>query len=807
MKVPLSWLDEWVPCRHVPLEDLVATFTHRGFPVESAKRLDAGIENVVVGEVLTVDRHPDADRLVVCDVNAGSGETLHIVCGAPNVVAGMRAAVALPGATLPGGVQIRKSKIRGQVSEGMLCSGRELQLSEDHQGILHLPQDAVVGTPAAEALGIAGETVIELEVHYNRPDVMSVAGVARELAAALGVPLRDEVRARLAAVPATGGTFPITLDDPEGCPRYVGVVLRGVRVGPSPPWLAQRLERAGVRPIHNVVDVTNYVLLELGQPLHAFDLARLAGPAILVRRARDGETLQTLDGRERRLGPENLVIADGDHPVALAGVMGGENSEVGAATTDLLLESAYFDPYRVQVTANAMTLRTEASRRFGRGVDPNLCLVAARRAAELIVELAGGRAEWPATDRAARSFAPRRLTLAPERANALLGTEIEVGEMAASLTGLGFQVESGTPLAVEVPTYRQDVREPVDLIEEIGRAYGYENLPEAPMGSGATRLGTSLGWTFRQRLREILIGFGFSEVLTPSLGDPKKLALTWRMTRDGEPRFAELVNPPAPEASVLRSDLLAGMLDVAAHHWNHGARAVRLFEVGAVFAAGVSPESTQEEEQVVFLLGGPVAPASWWGERACDFYDAKGLAEALCARLGVDTPEVRPYSAPGWKSGEAAELRGSSRVGWVGRIHPGLDRAWKLDRALYAFAAPIAALREATRRLDSFRGYSRLPSVTRDLAFFVPARIQSAEFEVALRDAAGELLTDVRLFDLYEGRGVPAGQKSLAYALAFSHAERTLQEAEIEILQERIVKALGDRFGAVLRERSGPGDS
>ena len=807
MKVPLSWLEEWVPCTHVPLEELVETFTHRGFPVESAKRLDAEIESVVVGEVLTVDRHPDADRLVVCDVNAGTGETLHIVCGAPNVVAGMRAAVALPGSVLPGGVKIRKSKIRGQVSEGMLCSGRELQLTDDHEGILHLPRDSKVGTPAAEALGIAGETVIELEVHYNRPDVMSVAGVARELSAALGVPLRDEARARLAATPQAGGDFPITLEDPEGCPRYVGVVIRGVRVGPSPAWLAQRLERAGVRPIHNVVDVTNYVLLELGQPLHAFDLARLAGPAIKVRRAKKGETIRTLDGRERTLAPDNLVIADAERPVALAGVMGGENSEVGEATTDLLLESAYFDPYRVQVTANAMTLRTEASRRFGRGVDPNLCFVAARRAAELIVELAGGRIEGPVTDRAARTFEPLRLALAPERANTLLGTEIAASAMADSLRGLGFHVERDQPLEVTVPTFRQDVREPVDLIEEIGRAHGYENLPEAPMGSGSTRLGTSPTWTFRQQLRDILIGFGFSEVLTPSLGDPKKLSLTWPMTRDGEPRFAALQNPPAPEASVLRSDLVAGLLEVAAHHWNHGARSLRLFEIGAVFTDGERAGTTHEEEQVVFLLGGPAAPVSWWGERECDFYDAKGLAEAVLQRLGVDTPNTQTYSASGWKSGEAAELRGSTRLGWVGRIHPGLGRPWKLDRALYVFVAPLEALRQAGRRPETFRSYSRLPSVTRDLAFFLPASVQNSEVEAVLRGTGGALLTDVRLFDVYAGRGVPAGQKSLAYALAFSHAERTLQESEIETLQSRIVKALGDRFGAVLRERPGQGDS
>ncbi len=807
MKVPVSWLDEWVPCRHLPLPELVERFTERGFPVESARALDAEITQVVVGKVLDVERHPSADRLVLCRVDAGTGQLLRIVCGAPNVVAGMHAAVALPGATLPGGVTIRRSKIRGEVSEGMLCSGHELGLSDDQEGILHLAAETRVGAPATEALGLAGEAILELEVHFNRPDVLSVCGVARELAAAIGASLRPEGAERLSALPPAGGTLPIHLEDAEGCPRYVGLVVRGVRVGPSPDWLRERLERAGVRSVHNVADVTNYVLLELGQPLHAFDLRTLAGPEIRVRRARAGEAMRTLDGRTRALGPENLVIADAERAVALAGVMGGAHTEVTEETRDLLLESAYFEPYRIQVTANGFTLRTEASRRFGRGVDPNLCLVAARRAAELLAELAGGRPEWPVTDRAARRFAPRRLTLAPEHTNALLGSRLEPRTMADSLRALGFAVEREEPLEVVVPTFRQDVLEPVDLIEEIGRAFGFENLPEAPTASGTSRLGTDPAWTFRQRAREILVGLGFSEILTPTLSAPRKLERTWSLARDGEPRLARLANPPSPDASALRSDLVAGLLEVAAHHWHHGARATRLFEVGVVFDEVGGEPPTREEQQLAFLIAGPAEPAAWSGERECDFHDAKGLAEALLARLGVDSPTTHAYSAPGWKSGETAELRSPSPVGRVGRLHPSLARAWKLDRPLYAYVVSLAALSEAARGIERFRDFSRLPSVTRDLAFFLPARVPNADVEATIRGAGGELLSGLRLFDVYEGRGVPAGHRSLAYALAFSHAERTLQEAEIQVLQDGIVRALAERFGAVLRERPAPGGS
>ena len=808
MKISLSWLDEWVPCLDVSVAALCDRFVERGFPVESVGSVGHAYEHIVVGEVLEVGKHPQADRLVLCRVDTGGPEPRAIVCGAPNVVKGMRVPVALPGAALPGGLTIKESQIRGQVSQGMLCSARELELSDDHAGILALAGDAPAGQPLAEALGTRPDTVIELEVHYNRPDVLSMAGVALELAAALGRELRPEARLRLAGQVAVGGSFPVRLEDPEGCPRYLGTVVRGVRIGPSPRWLAERLERAGVRPLYNVVDVTNYVLVELGQPLHAFDLGKLAGPEIRVRRAQPGELLRTLDGKERPLTGEHLVIADRDRAVALAGLMGGSDSEVTDATRDILLEAACFDPYRVQSAANGLGLMTEASRRFGRGCDPNLPPVATARALELLREVAGGEPELPVSEAAARAFAPLELALSPARARALLGAEIPTADMRRYLEALGFTARGEDPITVTVPTRRRDIAEPVDLIEEIGRSYGLENLPDVPAGAGASGAEWTPEQEFERRVREALVGLGFTEALTPSLCDPKKLALTWELTREpdaGGPRFAALANPPAPEAGALRSDLAAGLLTVVAHHLRHGAAGTRVFEVGRVFTprpgAPAAGEFPQEEVQVAFAVAGLADPESWEGEREVDFFDAKGLAEAFLGRLGVDTPAARAYASPAWKSGEAAELWATARVAWIGRVEPRRARAWKLDRPVYLFLAALASLAGAARRAGPFTAFSRFPAVKRDLAFFVPERVPQSEVEARMRAAAGELLQSARLFDVYSGQGVPADHKSLAYTLLFAHPERTLQESEVEAAQAAIVRALGESFGAVLRER------
>ncbi len=811
MKYPLSWLTEWVD---VPgdADEIARRLTARGFPVDGMVRTGHDYPSVVVGLVTEVRRHPDADKLSLCMVDAGTGTPLAVVCGAPNVRAGAKYPLAMIGAELPGGVKIKRSKIRGEVSEGMLCSARELELGGDHSGIYELPAGAVVGRPVREVFG-PPDVVFDLDVPYNRPDLLCVSGMARELAAAFGLPVAPGPLARFDARVATGGGFPVTVEDAEGCPRYLAQVVRGVTIAPSPAWLVERLERAGMRAINNVVDVTNYVMLEMGQPLHAFDLDTLAGPAIVVRRARPGEPLTTLDGKERKLTPEHLVIADRARATGLAGTMGAEFVEVSASTRNLLLEAAWFDPVRVQRMVADHGIMSEAARRFGRGVDPNLAPAAMARALALFAELAGGALDGPATEVGRGALAPLSIELRPARATRLLGMKIARDRMVKDLVagglvvadpaqGPGAAASDDVPLVVTVPTRRRDLLIEVDLVEEVARGAGYDRLPEVPLTTGGAVGERAEERRLEDRVRDALVGLGFTECLTPTLEDPARLARTWPLTREGEPRFVTVTNPAGPETSALRSDLLSGLLRVAAHNLRHGADGLRLFELGRVFEPRVAGEFPLETLQVAALVVGRRFEAAWdAGQAEVDFFEAKGLWEALLARLGVDTPDWHAYSGRGWKSGEAAHLREKLHVASAGRIAPRLARELDLEAPLYLFVADLALLARAKSRARRFSGYSRLPAVKRDLAFFLPRDVTHARVEALLATAGAPLLAGARLFDVYEGKGVPDGQKSLAYSLTFQALDRTLTDAEVEAVQTKIVRALGEQVGAVLRER------
>ena len=805
MKYPLSWLREWLPLE-ADAEDIARRLTARGYPVDGIHRTGHDYPNVVVGHVLEVARHPDADKLSLCVVDAGGGAPLKVVCGAPNVKAGMKVPLALVGAELPGGLKIKKSKIRGETSEGMLCSARELEMGGDHSGILALAPDAPVGRPVREVFG-EPDVLFELDVPYNRPDLLCVSGLARELSAAYGVPLAPAPLARFDARVPTGGTFKVTVEDPQGCARYLAQVVRGVTIAPSPAWLAERLERAGMRPINNVVDVTNYVMLELGQPLHAFDLDTLEGPAIVVRRAHAGEPLTTLDGRERKLTPEHLVIADARRATGLAGTMGAEFVEVTAKTTNLLLEAAWFDPVRVQRMVSDHGLMSEAARRFGRGVDPALAPAAMARALALFQELAGGRLDGAATDVAARPFTPLEIELRPARAMRLLGARIARDRMAKDLEAAGFGVTDPgggdeTPLVITVPTRRRDIAIETDLVEEVGRSFGYDRLPDVPLTTGGS-VGTRPDERrLRDRARDALVGLGFTECLTASLDDPARLAKTWPLARTGEPRLVTVRNPAGPETSALRSDLVSGLARVAAHNLRHGAAGLRLFEVGKVFHARGGSERPDEPIEVCALVAGARFAEAWdGGQAAIDFFEAKGLWEAFLERLGVDSAEWAPYSGRGWKSGEVADLRAKVHVAYAGRLGPRLARELDLDLPVYLFVADLAAVGRVRRETRRFAGYTRLPGIKRDLAFFLPSETPHARVESLLFAKGAPLLTEARLFDVYEGKGVPEGKKSLAYSLTFQAADRTLTESEIEAVQQSIVTALAAETGAVLRDR------
>jgi len=811
MKLPISWMQDWIEV-DASVDDVAGALTRRGFYVEGVERHGRAYPGVVVARVLEVRKHPNADKLSLCLVDTGVG-TLQIVCGAPNVVPGMIAPLATIGATLPGGTTIRKSKIRGEESQGMLCSARELELSEDHQGIL----DLTTLDPGAAKLALGSpfdrllpppDAVLEIETPFNRPDGLGIIGLAREVKAAFGGRWTEAAQARLARGGADGGAFDLAIEDPDGCPRYIAQVIEGVRIAPSPPWVAGRLALMGQRPINNVVDATNLVLFELAQPLHAFDLARLAGPAIRVRRARAGESLVTLDGKSRALDVEALVIADRDRPVAVAGVMGGADSEVTDATRSLLLECAVFEPRRVRRSARRLGLATEASRRYERGVDPNIGPAAVARFIEVVRETCPELRLGAARDTIARSAEPRRVTLRRSRVERVAGLDVPDADIVRHLSALEFGVEPADPLRVTVPSWRSDVEIEDDLVEEVARSVGYDAIPEAPLetrGAYATR---SPAETMREQSRRAMLARGLYEAWSGSLVSEREALAAARLLGQPDAAIVRLRNPMSREGEVLRPNLVPGLMRACAHNLSQGRDSVRLFEVGTAFTAG-DPLPVETTMLAAIVCGAPYAHAHTDASvtpkdtsmHALDFGGAKGVWEAWLEELRVDSPEWRAYSGPGWKLGASAELAsGASRIGWAGTLGPALLGEWEIEHPVHLFVALLDPVRDSVRR-KSFVAPGKYPPVRRDLAFFVPQYVTHRTLEHALVGSAGEWLDSIELFDVYTGPGTPPGMKSMAYALQFRHPGRTLTEAEIQSLQERIVAAIVKDFGGRLRER------
>lgn len=805
MKLPASWLREWVEVDATP-ERIADALTWRGFYVEGLETHGRSYPGIVVARVLAVGRHPNADKLTLCRVDSGAGE-LSIVCGAPNVYAGMIAPLATVGATLPGGLVIKQARIRGQESQGMLCSPRELELSDDHTGILDLATvrgDAAAmrpGTPLDEVLG-PPETVLEIEVPFNRPDGLGVVGLAREVRAALGGRWTTAAAARLAAGWRRRDDFDLDLEDREGCPRYLAQAVDGVVVGPSPRWLVRRLEAVGQRSINNLVDLTNLVLFECGQPLHAFDLAKLEGPAIRVRRARAGERIVTLDGRERALDPEVLVIADRSRPVAVAGVMGGADSEVSEATRALLLECAWFEPRRIRRGSRTLGLSTEASKRFERGVDPEIGPLATARFLELLLELSPGARLAAGRERRHDGGQPRTLTLRPARWQRLIGVAVPAEEAVAHLEALGFGVRRGPTLAVTVPSWRPDVTLEDDLVEEVARAHGYDRIPELPVETHGVYATRAPRERLLERARAAMLARGLTEAWSPTLISEREALETMALLGDDPARLVRLSNPMSREGEVLRPNLVAGLLRACAHNLRQGLTAVRLFEVGAGFAArdGDLPE---EQPLLAAVLAGPrFAHAHDAAQQPADFEDAKGLWEAWLEEMRVDTPEWRAYAASGWKPGASAEVAsGTSRIAWAGTLGQQLLRGWDIEVPVHLFVVLLDSLSTAAAAPARVSLPGRFPPVRRDLAFFVPVGVTHREVEQALSTAAGERLDSIEVFDVYAGPGTPQGMRSLAFALQFQHPECTLTEAEVQAIQDRMVAAVARECGGRLRER------
>jgi phenylalanyl-tRNA synthetase beta chain len=829
MRVPYSWLREYCDPGIGPGE-LAERLAMTGTEVERVGTIGPpSAEGFVVGKVLSAEPHPNADRLRVCTVDTGDGERT-IVCGAPNVAAGQTVPVALPGAVLPGGHKIGKAKLRGVESLGMICASSELELGEGPPGIMVLEDDGLApGTPLAEVLPIA-EPVLELEVTPNRVDCFGVYGVAREVHAISAAPLAPEPWAEDAAARGEGDVndlASVTVEVPELCPRFTARVFTDVTIAPSPAWLQARLTAAGQRPINNVVDITNYVMLLTAQPLHAFDLDKVPDGALTVRAAADGEKMVTLDDVERTFDAETVLVCDSNGPSGIAGIMGGQVSEVSAQTTSVLLEVATWNGTNILRTSRMLSLRSEASSRFEKQLHPELCMRAQRIASRLIVELCGAKLVPGTIDVAAGIPEPRQLILRGDRVEGLLGMAIEQADQIAYLERLGFGAESaGDDLEVTVPPDRHyDVTREVDLIEEVGRVHGLDRHLPSTLPAVAGRVG---GLTREQRLRrraeDAMRDLGFDEVVGWSFTDPGEPERLRIPADDPRANGVVLSNPLSEDQSVMRTTVLGSLLDVAQSNLARGADRVALCESGRVYLLdatspqkpvlntgngglgvlagefpGERPAPYGEPHRIGALAVGPLAAKSWrGGGEPADFFALKGTLEGLAGQLGVEL-SAEPAEEPFLHPGRSARVDVAGRpAGWVGELHPLVCRAWDLEAAV-AFEIDLAALVAASPAGDEvFEDVTTFPAVYQDLAVVVPSEVAAARLREAVLSAAGELLHAAEVFDLYEGEQLGEGKKSIALRLEFRAADRTLTDDEV-VAQRAAIEAELTKIGGSLR--------
>jgi phenylalanyl-tRNA synthetase beta chain len=800
MRVPLSWLAEFTELRDAAA--VAAALTQGGLEVESVERIGPDLSGVRVGHVLAREKHPNADRLSLCRVDLGDGAPVEIVCGAPNVAAGQKVAVVSPGAALPDGRKLERAKIRGVVSHGMICSAKELGLAEQSEGILVLDPAAPVGAPLDQVTR-AGDTVLEVALTPNRGDCASLLGIAREVRAHFGGALRLPPFEPVEEGEPAAASLRVAIEAPDACPRYCARLVRGVAVGPSPAWLAAKLEAAGMRAINVVVDVTNLVLLELGQPLHAFDAALVRGGQIRVRRARADEKIATLDGATRALASEDLVIADAERAIAIAGVMGGAETEVSARTSDVLLESAWFDATSVRRTARRLGLSTEASYRFERQIDRAGVRRAIDRAARLLAELAGGSvAPGVVEARGDEPAAVEEIALDPGRVNRLLGTSLDRAAIAALLARVDVAAgdDGRGPLRCRIPSHRNDVRRAVDLVEEVARIHGYDHIPTTLPVEELRPVASPQGRGVVEAARDALAAAGLVECMTLPFASGAELDRLGLAEADARRRAVRLANPLSEEESRLRTTLVPSLLGVARSNRARQHGRVRAFEVGRAFAprGGELPVETR-------LVAGVLVraePGLWDAEPGTPlFFEAKGLVEAVLDAAGVAGAFHRDASQPFLHPGAAARVAaGEGVLGFVGELHPEAASRFEIDAPCALFELDLDALAALPRESVRYREVSRHPSVRRDLAVLLPREQASAEVLAAIRATAGPQLVDAAVFDRYEGRGVPEGRISVAFRLVFQRPDRTLTDAEVARATERVVGMLADRFGGELRQ-------
>ena len=797
MKVPVKWLKKYTDINVAP-EELQRRMIMIGNGVEGLEDLGAEVEGVVVGRVLTCEPHPDSDHLHVTTVDVGEAEPLHIVCGAPNCRAGILTPVAKIGARLPGGVKIKKGKLRGVVSEGMLCSGDELGVpvelypSVGAAGILEFNEEYPLGADVKPILGL-DDTVMDFEVLANRPDCLSVWGLAREAAVACGTEFtKPEI-----TVTECGGDIhdwvQVEVKDSELCPRYIARVVKDVRVGPSPLWLRQYLYGAGMRSINNVVDITNFVMLETGHPMHAFDLDMVEGHHIIVRQAAEGETITTLDGKPHQLNPGQLVICDASKPSCVAGIMGGEESEITEKTHTLMFECASFDRAATRITSRALGIRTESSGRYEKGVSPRTAMEAIQRACQMINELDAGDVVSGIIDLYPNPAPAQVVTASCKRISDRAGVGIPAEDTVRILESLHFGVKrDGDTLTVTVPDYRQDIENgEADLCEEALRVYGYDKIPGTLLRGDTTPGGLDKRLTLKNAVSRVLVGKGFCEIMNFSFVSRKSVEKLNLPENDPRLSLLPIRNPLGEDTSVMRTTLVPDMLATLALNMNHGNAAARLYEASAVFDADHRTGENLPTETQKLCLG-------IYGQ-GNDFYTMRSLTELLLSQLGIEVQAERaaaPYLHPGRT---AALKQGDTVVALIGEVHPAVRESFDMPERAVIAELDMSVLDALQVPMGAVKPMPRYPAVTRDLALVMPEEVEVGPLMAAMKAAAGSLLEDARLFDVYRSAVLGLGLKSVAFSFVFRSPDHTLTEAEITKAMEKINKVAADRFNAVIR--------
>jgi len=794
MKVPLRWLREYLDVSLPPAE-LAEKLTMAGMEVKGWQAIGGSWENIVIGQIAAINPHPNADRLTLPTVDLGT-EQQTVVCGAPNLKLGDKVVFARVGARLIDGhtgeaFRLKAAKIRGVASSGMVCSEKELGISESHEGILVLPADAPVGTPLADYLG---DVIFDLDITPNRPDCLSVIGVAREVAALTGKKINLTEASYEEASPPIEKQVSIEIKAPDLCPRYSASLITGIKIADSPPWMQERLIACGMRPINNIVDVTNYVMLEYGEPLHAFDYNQLRGKKIIVRRAGEGEIMVTLDGVKRTLSSQTLVIADEERAVAIAGVMGGADSEVMDETTAILLEAANFNPASIYNTGNTLGLPSEARLRFERGISPGLTIPALKQATQLIARLSGGKAAKGIIDVYPGKPERKPILLSIERVNAFLGVEFTPEQIEKALTSLGFEVKpSGPDFRVTAPYWRSDISLVEDLIEEIARIIGYERIPITMLSEPLPRQNPDPIINLKREVRRSLTGYGFQEVINYSLTSLE--LINKLLLKPLEP--VRLANPMTADQEYLRPSLRPNLLPALAANRRHEAGSIRLFELGRVYRPRAK-DLPSEPEIVCGLLSGPKSEPSWrGGEEAVDFFETKGVVEGLLSQLGIEANFEAGDDDSLHPSRQAAVVIGGKRVGIFGELHPKVTEAFELSGAVYLIEINLTALLPFTLGHRLYQPIPRFPAVVRDIALIVDAGVNNSQVRDIITGFS--LVSQVALFDLYTGEQLPKGKKSLAYRITFQSPSQTLTDDEVNKVLEKILAKLSKQLGATLR--------